>query len=301
VLALACASLLLFRRVAVTHVVIDATATSGEFRLSQTRSLTDTAVLTSIRLTGIRKLSGELCAELSGGKAPKDLTLVAENGKAPGTITLQPIEARKGQSVALLAGDSPTRWSFSFSGKAQPVKVTIEGFVKVDGEPCRIEAKFPRTLEADLDERSARIVLEFSKPPAQLLPPLLPIDRLAFLRTDMVELEGGLERQESSTFTGGSIFFEELEGKETKLRDGEWLDIGVREGWLRAPRAAGPSLAWRYRGSVDALRSGPPDSRRDLKPSWLEYARAQHGMELLWGTALSLFGLGGTLLRWLKT
>jgi hypothetical protein len=226
--------------------------------------------------------------------------LMAESVSRPGTITLQPIEAKKGLTVTLLGGDSPTRWSLAFSGIPQTVRATFEGFLKVDGEPCRIQAKFPRTLEATLDGSSSRVVLDFARPPGQLLPPLLPIDRLAFVRNDVVELEGSIERQQFSTLTGGSIFFEELEGKETKLRDGEWLEIGVRQGWLRAPRAAGANLAWRYRGSVGTLRSGPPDSRRDLKPSWLEYARAQHGMELLWGTALSFFGLGGTLIRWFK-
>ncbi len=299
-LALVFASALLFRHVAATQVEIEAAATSGEFRLAQTRFLTETAVVTSLRLTGIRRLSDPLCAGMSVENPPKDLTLMAESGSRPGTITLQPIEAKKGLTVTVLGGDSPTRWELAFSGIPQTVKATFEEFLKIDGEPCRIQAKFPRTLEATLDGRSSRVVLDFAKPPGQLLPPLLPIDRLAFVRTDVVELEGSVERQQSSTLTGGNIYLEELEGKQMKLRDGEWLDIGVRQGWLRAPRSPGANLLWRYRGSVDTLRAGSPDSRRDLKPSWLEYARAQHGMELLWGTALSLFGLGGTLIRWFK-
>lgn len=300
VAALVCASFLLFRRVAVTQVEIDVSAASAEFRLAQTRSLTDTAVVTSLRLTGVRKLSANLCDSISGESTPRDFTLRGAIGTNTGTITLQPIEAKKGVSVSISAEDSPSRWVIGFSGAPQTVKATFEGSLRVDGEPCRIEAKFPRTLEAALDEKSSRVVLDFARTPHAFFPPLLPVDRLAFVRTDVLELGGTIERMQSSTLGGGSIFFEELEGKENKLRDGEWLDIGVRQGWLRTPRAAGPSLAWRYRGSVDTLRSGPPNARRDLKPSWLEYARAQHGIGLLWGTALSLFGLGGTLIRWFK-
>jgi hypothetical protein len=112
-----------------------------------------------------------------------------------------------------------------------------------------------------------------------------------------VESQG---QQQASTVLSGTIFFEDL-GKETKLRDGEWLEIGTSGiGLVRPPRQSGSSLVWRYRASVESLKSGPADSQRDLKPSWLEYAQAQHGLELLWGTALSLFGLGGTLLRWWK-
>ena len=300
-LALICASILLFRRVAATQVEIDATATSAEFRLAQTRPLTEAVVVTSLRLVGIKRLSDMRCAGMSAEHPPKDLTLIAGSGATPGSITLQPIEARKGLSVTVLGGDSPTHWALAFSGAPQTVRATFEGSLKIDGEPCRIEARFPRTLEATLDEKSSRLVLEFAKAPGQFLLSLLPVDRLAFVRSDVVDLEGRVEQQQSTTLTGGSIYFEDLEGKETKLRDGEWLEIGVRQGWLLAPCVAGGNLAWRYRGSVHALRSGPPDSSRDLKPSWLEYARAQHGIELLWGAALSLFGLGGTLVRWFKT
>jgi hypothetical protein len=301
VLALVCASFLLFRRVAFTQVEIDVTAASAEFRLAQTRSLTGIAILTSLRLTGIRKLTGNLCESMPADNPPRDLTLIAASGTNPGSITLQPIEAKKGLSVSVAGDDSPNRWVLGFSGAPQTVRATMEGSLSIEGESCRIEAAFPRTLEATLDEKGSRAVLDFTSAPKSFFPPLLPIDQLTFVRTDVLELDGSLERQQSSTLAGGSIFFDELAGKESKLRDGEYLDIGVRQGWLRPPRVAGPTLSWRYRGSVDMLRSGPPDARRDLKPSWLEYARAQHAAGLLWGTALSLFGLGGTLIRWFKT
>jgi hypothetical protein len=33
-------------------------------------------------------------------------------------------------------------------------------------------------------------------------------------------------------------------------------------------------------------------------PTWLEWLRARHGLSLLWGTALYLFGLAVGVLRW---
>lgn len=299
-LALACASLLLFRRVATTDVEISVKASSAEFRLAKTRYITRPIVVTSLRFSGIRELSDTLCEGLSGGKTPKELTLVAETGTTPGTITLQPVEGMKGVSITIVGGKPSTHWSLAFAGVPQTVKATYEGSLRIEGESCRIDTRIPRTLEATLDRKLSSVTFDLPEPSDVFPSPLLPIDRLAFVRTDIVTLEGVEEHQVSSTLTGGSVFLEELKGKETKLREGDWLEVGVQHGWLQLPAAGGADLAWRWRGSVDALHAGGPESRRDLKPSWLEYLRSQHAIGLLWGSALSLFGLGGAVMRWIK-
>jgi hypothetical protein len=297
VLALSCASILLFRSVTSTTVEINVTASSGEFRLAQERLLTGAAPVNSLRLIGVQRLSQSPCPA-SVQSSPHDLTIVPGGGRNPGAITIQPIDGTKELSVAVLATDSPNRWELAFARVPVVVRATVEGAAKINDEPCLSASAFPRSLEAVLDERASRVIVEFPNAREQFLPPLLPVDSMSFVRTDFVETQG---QQQASSLLSGTIFFEELSGKESKLRDGEWLEIGVHgAGWVRPPRTSGPNLAWRYRGSVDTLKSGPADSQRDLKPSWLEYARAQHGLELLWGTALSLFGLGGTLLRWWK-
>jgi len=299
-LALVCASVLLFRRVATTEVEINATARSAMFRLAQTRYITQPLVVTSLRVSGIRRLSDTPCAGLPAGNPP-EITLIAPKGTTPGTITLQPIEGTKGISVTVIGSKSPTHWTFAFAGPPQTIKVIYEGSLSMDGD-CRIEAKFPRTLEATLDNKSSLVTFDLPQS-ADIFPsPLLPIDQLAFVRTDIVELEGSVQYQESSTLTGGSVYLEDLDGKETtKLREGEWLQIGVGHGWLQLPAAGKADIAWRFRGSVNAIHAGTPDSRRDLKPSLLEYVRSQHAISLLWGTALSLFGLGGAAIRWFKS
>ena len=298
-LALVCASVLLFRRVATAEVEINATASSAMFRLVQTRYITQPLVVTSLRVSGIRRLSDTPCAGANSGNSP-EITLIAQKGTTPGTITLQPIESTKGISITVTGSKSPTHWTIAFAGLPQTIKVIYEGSLRMDGD-CRIEAKFPRTLEATLDNKSSLVTFDLPQS-ADIFPsPLLPIDQLAFMRTDIVELGGSVQYQESSTLTGGSVYLEDLDGKETKLREGEWLQIGVGHGWLQLPAAGKADVAWRFRGSVNAILAGTPDSRRDLKPSLLEYVRSQHAISLLWGTALSLFGLGGVAVRWFKS
>lgn len=291
IFALACASVLLLR-MSTTAVEINVTAGSGEFRLAEDRLLTEPAVVTSVRLVGVQRLSGELCPGWVAS-SPPDLMIAADVGQNP--ITVQPIQAKSGLTVAVRATSSPNQWEFAFSGAPLRVTWTVEGAVTINDKPCPATG-FPRAVTASFDERASRLMLEFGDPHRTVLPALLPVESLSFVRTDFVEAQG---LQQTSSLLGGTIFLEDLNGKEIKLRDGEWLDVTIRHnGWLHPPQASGPSLAWRYRGSVDALSAGPIDGQRNLKPSWLEYARTQHALELLWGTALSLFGMGGALFRW---
>jgi hypothetical protein len=51
---------------------------------------------------------------------------------------------------------------------------------------------------------------------------------------------------------------------------------------------------WRQLG----MTTGSGEGRRTLMPTYLEWMRARHGVSLLWGTTLYLFGLIAGALRW---
>jgi hypothetical protein len=48
------------------------------------------------------------------------------------------------------------------------------------------------------------------------------------------------------------------------------------------------------------METGSEDSPRSLMPTWLEWLKARHGLSLLWGTTLYLFGLVLGVARWIR-
>jgi hypothetical protein len=290
ILALACASVLLLR-VPSTAVEIDVTAAPGEFRLGQDRLLTEASVVRSVRVVGLQRLSGELCPG-STEHSSEDLLISAEPGQT--RITVQPIEGKKGLTVRVDETRAQTQWKLTFSGAPVTVTSALEGALRINDQLCKSAS--PRAVTAVTKQRQSQLMLEFNDPPQRVLPVVLPVESLSFSRPEFLEAHGS---QQTSSLLGGTIFLDDLNAKEIRLRDGEWLDIGIAgEGWLHPPTTSGSQMAWRYQGLVHTLRAGPIDGQRDLRPSWLEYARTQHALELLWGTALSFFGVAGALLRW---
>ena len=71
-------------------------------------------------------------------------------------------------------------------------------------------------------------------------------------------------------------------------------------GRSRTLRLREDRIALRFHGHVRGMSTGSADSPRSLMPTYLEWIRARHGVELLWGTTLYLFGLIAGALRWWK-
>jgi hypothetical protein len=57
-------------------------------------------------------------------------------------------------------------------------------------------------------------------------------------------------------------------------------------------------IALRFYGQVSDLRIHWGEETINLMPTYLEWLRTQHGLYLLWGSALYLFGLLITIVRW---
>jgi hypothetical protein len=53
-----------------------------------------------------------------------------------------------------------------------------------------------------------------------------------------------------------------------------------------------------FRGTTRGIRSGWSDRPANLMPTYLDWLQAHHGLSLLWGTTLYLFGVAATILRW---
>jgi hypothetical protein len=301
-LAMVCASMLLFFRVRSSEVELKVSATSTTFQLAEARQLVmNEPSLREIRIGRIHEISAIPCSGVETHRRIRSLAVAVEPGRDAGAITLGAIEGSAGLGLTLRATEAPAVWDMEFNDVPVTLSLRLEGAVRIENQLCHFEGLVPMVVTIAMEKTGARLNFELVRPGDRLFPVLLPVKALSFRESELLRIGGKQTHAERSTLMGGSsLFYEDLSGKEEKLREGERLDVNVEHGWLQLPQKSGSVLDSRFRGSLTLLVSGPPDAPRDLKPSWLDYVRAQHGLELMWGTAISLFGLAGTLLQWWK-
>jgi hypothetical protein len=98
----------------------------------------------------------------------------------------------------------------------------------------------------------------------------------------------------------GSIYFEELNGQELKVRPGEEIRFENSQGEIESLELKEDGVVFQFRGRVHGMTAGSAETSRSLMPTWLDWLKARRGLYLLWGTAVYLFGLIVGVLRWLK-
>ena len=76
------------------------------------------------------------------------------------------------------------------------------------------------------------------------------------------------------------------------------LEFDEIEGEIRMLRLTDDHIALQLHARVRGMSTGSGDTDRSLMPTWLEWLYARHGMSLLWGTTLYVFGLIAGILRW---
>jgi hypothetical protein len=111
------------------------------------------------------------------------------------------------------------------------------------------------------------------------------------------ELERTLVRRLSS-IKAGTLYFESLNGRSLPLRSGQALDIEVVQGFIRTLELLDDGISLSFHGYVKQIKSGYGEHPRNLMPTYLEWLHARHGLSLLWGSTLYLFGLVVGALRW---
>ena len=101
-----------------------------------------------------------------------------------------------------------------------------------------------------------------------------------------------------STLLTGDLYLEALNGQQYELRPREALRFDSSRGVIRSIGREQDAISLHYQGIVKGMKTGGATNSRSLMPSLLDWIRAQHGLSLLWGTTLYLFGLVLSMLRW---
>ena len=128
----------------------------------------------------------------------------------------------------------------------------------------------------------------------------VPIERLALRRVDEFGDRGLSIVRTISTIVSGTLFFESLNSLQRPLRSGEALRFERSSGEMRTVRLEPGHLTMSFHGWVGGMKTGSDESPRSLMPTWLDWLRARHGLSLLWGTSVYLFGIGFAVVRWFR-
>jgi hypothetical protein len=279
-LILALVSVMLFKRAGTTVVELEATADSLRFQA------TDTARGSSIRVAGF-SISG---AKIIDAESVLDPDAAAARIDAPpggGTITVQDVRVGKGGRVSL-ERESPTALRMDLSRGV--VALSIHGKLVIANRT--VEVRFPRAITFSADEAPASVSMVFAPDSEAQLFRHVSVDRLSMLEVR--------DDREVSAIRAGTIFFESLNGQERKVREAEHLELAGVDGKLRTVSFGKDGIQLRFDGKVADLRKGVPPNSASIMPTWLELARAQQPLVLLWSTTATVVGLALGFLRWLK-
>jgi len=299
-------SLLLFGHVPETEVEIDAIVSELDMRVSAAQVMTHLTLPTSLSLTELNSIdlsigtAARLGAAADALRAATGLSLAVEVGGS-GSLTLEPVVAPAGTRVGVGLDVLASRYRLALLDQPVTLAIGLHGALMLalpDTAPRRLDFPSPRSIE--VQTAPERTILELALPARQrgLFVGNLAVDRLDLSRIDeQVTPEHTLLRRRS-TIRSGAIYFESLGGRKRDLRAGEQLRFDAVDGEVRELSLADDGIALRFHGQVRGMTVGDGDSRLSLMPSYLEWLEAQHGLALLWGATLYLFGLLAGAMRW---
>lgn len=301
---LAVVSLLLFLRVRETQVELDLVVSEAGFVLAHPQVLTDYLRLAELRASGLTNVQFSAGAGPTGVIQQASTALrvaTSSRGDTSGSVTLAPLNLPGRIAVRVEKTSPRADCSIVLSGIAAPVRATLNGRVQVetpDAALRELRLESPRPLVLETDSGGTSLQLALAPGTAAAFSPQLAVERLAFSRIDEFQGLDGTTAEEVSTILSGDVYLEELNGTRRPVRAAELLRFDEITGVLRTLQIADGHLTLHFNGRVRGMRSGWGSNPTSLMPTWLEWLQARHGLSLLWGTSLYLFGFAAAALRW---
>lgn len=302
------ASILLYGEVAETDIELDLSLTEATFVVPGQQKFADGVRLSSLGVGGL----GE--AEIPQSSNPGALVLkssetggglrlsVAPDGSRGGSLDLEPFMLQAGTLVWLRHTGAPYEARLSFSGPALVLRASVSGPIalSLSGVGVRhLELAAPKAIVLRGSTVPLDVDLRFLEPVTTTLLTHAGVSGMSLAQIDELSESGHTVVRRQSTIVGGTLHFESLNGRERKLRLGEVLEFQRIQGEVRALQIERDHLSVQFHGRVAGMGTGSDGNRRSLMPSYLEWLYARRGLELLWATALYLFGLSAGVLGWL--
>jgi hypothetical protein len=179
--------------------------------------------------------------------------------------------------------------------------MTVNGPIRLDlRTPDSEDVDFPTPKSIVLETGEAGTILEMAAAPGASaeFSPQISVERLTFSQIDEFQTPAGTTAQTISTVLSGTLYLESLNGAAHQLRPRELVRFDDIRGVVRTLKVEDGHITINFRGKTRGIRSGWGDRPSNLMPTYLTWLQAQHGLSLLWGTTIYVFGIVATILRW---
>jgi hypothetical protein len=304
-------SLLLFARVSSTAIEMDLSLSEVSFRLPQQQVLTDEMQLSSLGLLGTDEIQlprsettdAEGFRASDGSGSAIRLTPILSDAH-PASVTLAAIILPAGTHCGLRPTEIPQQYRLFIKGTAQDLQAEVYGLIEIGQPgipPKQLNFLTPKSILFRSDSSDIDLDINLLKGAKNTFSRQLLADSLSFFHVDEhVNAEQTIVRR-ISTVLSGMLYFESLGGKEYRLRPGQELRFQFSDGEIRTLELKDDRIAFEFHGQVKGMTTGSDKSQISLMPTYLEWLSARHGLSLLWGTTLYIFGLILSVVRWWKT
>jgi hypothetical protein len=304
-------SILFFARVSETEIELDLTLSEIGFVFPKQQILAEAMPVSALGVSGLEEIQlprtrsrAARTLRASEGVGSAVHLAVASDGERQGTATLAALTLPAGRRVWLRAMEVARQYRLSMNGSGLVLRVDVDGPIGVgfSGAPAeQLDSATPRSILLRPGSHAVDLDLTPSGRSTGAFPVGLSASDLSLFRIDQFM---GAERtviRRVSTILSGTLRFEALHGQERSLRPGEGVQFARSHGEIRALRLYDDHIALKFHGRVRGMTFGSGENHRSLMPTYFEWLRARHGLSLLWGTTLYVFGLIVTALRWWGT
>ena len=291
--ALVLVTLLLSVRLPSTEIELEAVATEFSFRLPVDHTLTSQSSLLSLQVAGPESIEWQ-----GTGSSDMSAVLNLRTGQlgCSGTLVLEGIVLPRGALVWVGTAARNPALQLRLNAPGAVLRATLDGCVLVGSS---VSQGGPRSLLVRIGNDDVDVALQGTDRAAPFVA-LLPATDLSFSRVDQAVRENGTLVRQVSTLTAGTLVLPGIGDDERRLRFGEDLRFERSIGEIRNVESDQSLLKVRFHGDVRSMTTGSVRERRSLMPTLLDWLSAQHGMSLLWGSALYVFGVFSALMRWWK-
>jgi hypothetical protein len=304
-------SILLFARVSSTEIELDLLVSEVSFRVPEQQALTNDINLSSLGVSGIQ----EIQMPRSQTKEEQMFQAQDETGLAvkltpktvdehDGSLTLAAIIVSAASRIDLTPADNSQQFRLSIKGKGMELSAGVNGTFEIAQAgmpPEQVRYTSPKSVIFKSTAGEINLDMSLMTGIKEIFSIQIPADSLWLFNVDEHIGRDNTIVRHLSTVLSGTIYFESLGGKEKKLRPGQEIRFESSKGIIRTLDLKDDHVAFGFHGSVAGMTTGDDNNPVCLMPTYLEWLSARHGLSLLWGTTLYLFGIILGVIRWWRT
>ena len=310
-LTLIIVSLLLFARVTSTEIELDLLVSEVSFRIPEQQALTNDVNVSALGVSGIREIQmpRSLVKEeevfQSQDETGLAVRLTPKTGDGQnGSVTLASLIVPAASRIDLSPTDNPQQYRLSVKGKGMELSAGVNGMVEIAQAgmpPAEVNYTSPKSVLFKSTVGDISLDMSVMTDTKEIFSRQIPADSLLLFNVEEHSNNNGIIVRHLSTVLSGTLYFESLGGKENKLRSGQEIRFESSKGIIRTFDLKDGHIAFAFHGSVQGMSTGSDNNPVSLMPTYFEWLSARHGLSLLWGTTLYLFGIILGVIRWWRT